>query len=456
MPWCVATRNPQRRPPHEGEASVLDLWAGQARATPQRRPPHEGEARRETGANELDRCPLNEGLPTKGRRAREQAGRTACMHPSTKASPRRGGERSRRPSTASWGSPQRRPPHEGEARCPAPRGRGPRWPSLNEGLPTKGRRGDAFGRVVAGLNIPQRRPPHEGEASTLMRGVGAVFTWLPQRRPPHEGEARWFVASDLAKILGPQRRPPHEGEASVGVDAPRPHDGPSTKASPRRGGEARTSSPVISDAMTLNEGLPTKGRRDQVAVPGTDLTAPLNEGLPTKGRRASVEKLQGDLADPQRRPPHEGEARTSFSMVRTISSSLNEGLPTKGRRDQGHPRPPGQPLPSTKASPRRGGEGSNLAKSGLYSGPQRRPPHEGEARRTPVMVSSGPGCPSTKASPRRGGEPSYRLAGVPACRPQRRPPHEGEARVPMARPPGPQKTLNEGLPTKGRRGGSCR
>ena len=181
--------------------------------------------------------------------------------PSTKASPRRGGERASRLAGQHACTPQRRPPHEGEARCPAPRGRGPRWPSLNEGLPTKGRRGDAFGRVVAGLNIPQRRPPHEGEASTLMRGVGAVFTWLPQRRPPHEGEARWFVASDLAKILGPQRRPPHEGEASVGVDAPRPHDGPSTKASPRRGGEARTSSPVISDAMTLNEGLPTKGRR---------------------------------------------------------------------------------------------------------------------------------------------------------------------------------------------------
>ena len=182
---------PQRRPPHEGEASTARRVSGFA-VDPQRRPPHEGEASRR---------------PRRPGRLRRR--------PSTKASPRRGGEDSEISACLMNASPQRRPPHEGEARHSTRPSPPPFTTTLNEGLPTKGRRvtragwqdsmhaplneglptkgrRDAFLASVGSNIIPQRRPPHEGEARNSTNGK----TWddyHPQRRPPHEGEARWCV-----------------------------------------------------------------------------------------------------------------------------------------------------------------------------------------------------------------------------------------------------------------------
>ena len=62
------------------------------------------------------------------------------------------------------------------------------------------------------------------------------------------------------------------------------------------------------------------------------------------------------LADPQRRPPQEGEARTSTYPNTTGPAPLNEGLPRKGRRGSQGLGDQGERHPSTKASPGRGGE----------------------------------------------------------------------------------------------------
>ena len=92
---------------------------------------------------------------------------------------------------------------------------------------------------------------------------------------------------------------------------------------------------------------------------------PLNEGLPTKGRRGSPSTCSGCCANPQRRPPHEGEASSGSCTTPSPSPTLNEGLPTKGRRAQ-----------------------RGLEVGGVVECPQRRPPHEGEAsgRRTRSWV----------------------------------------------------------------------
>ena len=86
------------------------------------------------------RSSLNEGLPTKGRRGLTVAQRRAVECPSTKASPRRGGEDTKALRVVFRVGPQRRPPHEGEA-------------------------SSGKSQVELALAAPQRRPPHEGEAS---------------------------------------------------------------------------------------------------------------------------------------------------------------------------------------------------------------------------------------------------------------------------------------------------
>ena len=250
--------------------------------SPQRRPPHEGEASAVAGQEGLPGPPLNEGLPTKGRRAAAGGRRPRRAHPSTKASPRRGGERAHDgargreipPSTkasprrggehsgqkagSSSLAPQRRPPHEGEARgwpsspspgCgalneglptkgrragrPAERSRssplneglptkgrraGPTGPgapdraALNEGLPTKGRRGGFLGNADAVERPSTKASPRRGGETAASRPSCASLS--PQRRPPHEGEARARRSGHGRTCWCPQRRPPHEGEAS--------------------------------------------------------------------------------------------------------------------------------------------------------------------------------------------------------------------------------------------------
>ena len=77
--------------------------------------------------------------------------------------------------------------------------------------------------------------------------------------PRRGGEAEMRLTKDGNGP--PQRRPPQEGEASaVRERAGQPHVQPSTKASPGRGGE-RDLEPDHLQALTLNEGLPRKGRR---------------------------------------------------------------------------------------------------------------------------------------------------------------------------------------------------
>ena len=106
---------------------------------------------------------------------------------------------------------------------------------------------------------PQRRPPQEGEAS--VRPVVDSLVTSPQRRPPQEGEAS-HSQPDIRQLMGPstkaspgrggemmsaawamtqfdpQRRPPQEGEARGRGDLAAAEHGPSTKASPGRGGES--------------------------------------------------------------------------------------------------------------------------------------------------------------------------------------------------------------------------
>ncbi|SQC36775.1 Uncharacterised protein [Rothia kristinae] len=283
--------------------------------SPQRRPPHAGEARSRSRQRADQSSALNEGLPTKGRRVRRR-GREAPRHgPSTKASPRRGGETKDLSLPGARRRPQRRPPHEGEAS----------W---------------SFRLLSSTADFPQRRPPHEGEARHRHHDPRHPST-PPQRRPPHEGEASLLLRQEL-RPLGlpstkasprrggeprggvtggfvfspstkasprrggethqrwpgpcrqtPQRRPPHEGEASGGSSLVMcARSRPSTKASPRRGGEKDVGDNERMTIHTLNEGLPTKGRRER------------------RGRQRTY-----DHSHPQRRPPHEGEARKTWETT---------------------------------------------------------------------------------------------------------------------------------------------
>ena len=232
---------------------------------------------------------LNEGLPTKGRRGPPRPPPVAGRRPSMKASPRRGGEAQRplarplrpRPSTKASPRrggepgggggypreappPQRRPPHEGEAR----------WKALTDAA------------VAAG---PQRRPPHEGEARSWFGGSGRSSTSALNEGLPTKGRRARDVPSTPSRVV-PQRRPPHEGEARQGAPSlPLPDSGPSTKASPRRGGELGAA------------GLPVRG-----LVPST-------KASPRRGGEMNRNSAHGWARHPQRRPPHEGEA----SMART-------------------------------------------------------------------------------------------------------------------------------------------
>ena len=348
------------------------------------------------------RPPLNEGLPTKGRRVAVFGESIIGDDPSTKASPRRGGERQRRIVASETPSPQRRPPHEGEASGGAGAGERPRL-------------------------TPQRRPPHEGEARSTYRRLPALMR-VPQRRPPHEGEAsalitilrkdpvtlneglptkgRRALCGDLKGHSGcPQRRPPHEGEARHADEAPTPGSGhPSTKASPRRGGEWGGLGRVIA----------------------------------------------GDA--PQRRPPHEGEA-SAFMMDATsvaISPSTKASPRRGGEFGTANAGSTTRP-PSTKASPRRGGERSCLFLSHHFQHPQRRPPHEGEASQQ--LKAPAPPAAIPQRRPPHEGEASDRLRfwGCLGCHPQRRPPHEGEAR--RCRPPAPGSSSRPSTKASPRRGG---
>ena len=80
----------------------------------------------------------------------------------------------------------------------------------------------------------------------------------------------------------------------------------------------------------------------------------LNEGLPVKGRRAhGIDLVMVTwIGQPQRRPPHEGEASRRPSGTRRMVAPSTKASPRRGgERDQ--LRRPLQHLgrPSTKASP---------------------------------------------------------------------------------------------------------
>ncbi|SIM80712.1 Uncharacterised protein [Mycobacteroides abscessus subsp. abscessus] len=178
----------------------------------------------------------------------------------------------------------------------------------------------------------------------------------------------------------------------------------STKASPRRGGE-----PGTAGTRTRSQGPSTKASPRRGGEPSHRNSSPAEvvpqRRPPHEGEaRSRVLPSSAIVSAPQRRPPHEGEARSAPPPRPSSPATLNEGLPTKGRRDPGDHVWPGVVVPSTKASPRRGGESAATCRRAWTGGPQRRPPHEGEARF------------------------SLRDSALRPALPQRRPPHEGEAR----------------------------
>ncbi|SQC30484.1 Uncharacterised protein [Rothia kristinae] len=391
---------------------------------PQRRPPHEGEARPVPAHKRPPNLALNEGEASRTSPSAPSGQPT----PSTKASPRRGGE----PETPSMKRSDS---------------------TLNEGLPTKGRR--AQRRVESpGARVPSTKAsPRRGGEERVLRGRQEDVPPSTKASPRRGGE---FVGSPVKPIRSvPQRRPPHEGEASGGGTRTRPADrpstkasprrggehgpegvrvrrGPSTKASPRRGGEPTPASSRTTSASTLNEGLPTKGRRGLGNIRLLDERLPSTKASPRRGGEALHATLTTTVHDdPQRRPPHEGEASHASRLAGQHACTPQRRPPHEGearrlpglRRIEHHP--------STKASPRRGGELPG------WCAAHRRP------------------APSTKASPRRGGErySSVVSPAVPGSLNEGLPTKGRRGTARTARP-GTTTTLNEGLPTKGRRGGA--
>ncbi|SIM72832.1 Uncharacterised protein [Mycobacteroides abscessus subsp. abscessus] len=230
----------------------------------------------------------------------------------------------------------------------------------------------------------------------------------PQRRPPHEGEARVTCALISVRVASPSTKasPRRGGETSRSA-AMTWAEGPSTKASPRRGGERTCPSPPTRRWPPSTKASPRRGGERGLPGAGVQGGGALNEGLPTKGRRATLC----------------GDAPLSFAPSTKASPRRGGERPARAGPHLGRD-------PSTKASPRRGGElGRPLPGLLWILRPQRRPPHEGEAR---AAISS--------------------LSTSRSRDPQRRPPHEGEARCWSISGRVRSCPLNEGLPTKGRRG----
>ena len=177
----------------------------------------------------------------------------------------------------------------------------------------------------------------------------------PQRRPPQEGEAS--STADVQAVLdGPQRRPPQEGEASPGLLAGHPGSAALNEGLPRKGRRDQLRRPLEHLRAPSTKASPGRGGERAVRAPRTPRT-PLNEGLPRKGRRAARVRLDGEIShapqrrppqegeasaspaancipefDPRRRPPQEGEASADGGRVALHPLALNEGLPRKGRR----------------------------------------------------------------------------------------------------------------------------
>ena len=177
----------------------------------------------------------------------------------------------------------------------------------------------------------------------------------------------------------------------------------------------------------LNEGLPRKGRRGRPRSSADMLTFPQRRPPHEGEARPVLQHRWHNRCRPQRRPPHEGEASPSRVPRCSARAALNEGLPRKGRREGLLLEEACVVEPSTKASPGRGGEPAPHMSTSAARNPQRRPPQEGEARMVPVVGS----CQGMV--------------------PQRRPPQEGEASDRRGAAGAGDAALNEGLPRKGRR-----